>query len=370
MSEDDRLIASFEEITAFVENTGHEPKPSKQIKERRLYSRLKGIRGNLKNAGVLIESGYDKFNLLEEQAKELQSVKDIMEDDDLGILDDPTGIFSIKQEALIRHRKSAEFVAQRKACKDFDEFEPLFLQCHQDLKNGRRQLERNFRSDQKIQQGRFCLINGMLLYLAKVVRDRKDVKGTQDGRLRVIFENGTESNMLLRSLSRRIRAENGKMITDPNGDLETELSRKAGLITDKDQQAGYIYVLKSLSQNEQIASLKDLYKIGFTTGSVESRISNAEKKPTYLMAPVAIVATFKCFNFNPQNLEQKLHAFFGKSCLNIDVFDKNGKRHSPREWFVAPYEIIKQVISLVVENKINDFRFNKKLNLIERLVLD
>lgn len=75
---------------------------------------------------------------------------------------------------------------------------------------------------------------------------------------------------------------------------------------------------------------------------VEERIKNSTEDPTYLMAPVKIISTFECYNLNPQKLEQLLHNFFGESCLNIDIYDKHGKRHTPREWFIAPFEVIEK----------------------------
>lgn len=129
-------------------------------------------------------------------------------------------------------------------------------------------------------------------------------------------------------------------------------------ITADDEETGFVYVLKSLSQEPKIQQLENLYKIGFSRVPVEERIKNAENEPAYLMAPVSIVTTYQCFNMNPQKLEQLLHTFFGAACLNLDVFDKNGKRHMPREWFIASLDVVERTILLVMNGEIIKYRYN------------
>ncbi|WP_199288345.1 GIY-YIG nuclease family protein, partial [Escherichia coli] len=119
-------------------------------------------------------------------------------------------------------------------------------------------------------------------------------------------------------------------------------------MTSQDERKGYIYVLKSLSADPKINSILELFKIGYSKISIEDRIKNAIVEPTYLMAPVSIVTVFECYNMNPQRLEQLLHRFFGSACLNIDIYDDKGRRHVPREWFIAPLEIIEQAIHFVI----------------------
>src|SRR5690606_38120861 len=128
----------------------------------------------------------------------------------------------------------------------------------------------------------------------------------------------------------------------------------------EDQEAGFIYLLKSKSTNEEIKNIQNLYKIGYSKTDVSSRIKNAEKEPTYLMAPVEYIAGWKCYNMNPQKFEQLVHNFFGSSCLELDVFDEKGRRHSPREWFIAPIAVIEQAVTLIVNGKIVDYRYDKE----------
>jgi len=179
------------------------------------------------------------------------------------------------------------------------------------------------------------------------------VNGKRNARLRCIFENGTESDLLLRSLARELYRD-GRRVTEHEDHLLDNFYN----ITDDDKETGYIYVLRSLSDKQEIKSIKNLYKIGFSKIPVEERIKYAALEPTYLMAPVLIVTAFRCFNMNPQKLEQLLHTFFGSSCLNVDVFDNEGRRHIPREWFIAPLEIIEQAIHFVLNGEIVHYRYD------------
>lgn len=195
--------------------------------------------------------------------------------------------------------------------------------------------------------------NGVLFYLEKInISQREHYKpdGTrvrEDGRTRCIFENGTESNMLKRSVEKILYA-NGKAITERN-ETSNEYFDRNMHITEADQESGYIYVLKSKSNKPEIRAIKHLYKIGFTTTTVDDRIKNAVNAPTYLMAGVEVVMTFKCYNMNTHKLEELLHDYFGNSCLEIEIFDKNGFRHSPREWFTVTLSEIEEFISVVLE---------------------
>jgi hypothetical protein len=179
----------------------------------------------------------------------------------------------------------------------------------------------------------------------------------KDGRTKCIFENETESNMLYRSLA-KILYVNGRVVTQNIDKINKDFIENFSDITNEDEEAGYIYVLKSKSNDKQISSIHNLYKIGYSKIEVEERIKNAEKEPTYLMAPVTIKGAWKCFNMNPQKLEQLLHNFFGNSCLELDVFDEKGKRHTPREWFIVPMKVIEQTIELIINGKIINYKFD------------
>lgn len=359
-NEDERLVASFQEINDFYEKNNREPEHGGGIQEHQLYSRLKSLREN--PAKIEMLQTHDKYGLLNYEQKEINSLDDILNDDSLGLLDDDSeGLFEFKHIKKQDERASADFVAQRKPCKDFDKYESIFKEVQKDLSNSKRKLipfkEENLRA------GDFYVHNGVLLLLEHVDFEEEvqefnsGSRVRKDGRTRVIFENGTESNMLYRSLYKALLA-NGKAVSENVDKVNEEFIEKFGNITDEDKEAGFIYILKSKSEKQKIREIQHLYKIGFSKIAVEDRIKNASQEPTYLMADVRIVMAYKCYNMNPQKLEQLLHNFFGNSCLNMDVFDNEGNRHTPREWFIAPLDIIEQAIHFIISGDIVKYRYD------------
>lgn len=350
----ERLVASFHAINEFVEKNGREPEPGKGVQEHQLYARLKGIRESKEKIQALVD--LDEHELLKDQAKEIESLEDLLESDALGILDSGAeSIFDIKH--VPKETTMPDYVASRKKCKDFDEYEGTFIKCQAELKSGKRRLM-EFKNEQQIQTGYFFVLKGILLYVASVGDVEKN-NGKKNARLRCIFENGTESDMLLRSLAAELYKD-GRRVTESEDSLLDSFHN----ITDEDQETGIIYILRSLSEKPEIKEIENLYKVGFSRTSIEERIKNAASDPTYLMAPVSVVATVKCFNMNPQKLEKLLHHFFGGARLELDIFDKNGKRHSPREWIVAPYEIIDKAIDLIVADKALNYRYDREMGAI------
>ncbi len=356
---DQRLADSFYEITAFYKKNGKEPEPNiSDMHEFQLFSRLDGLRKNKEKAESLSE--LDEFNLLE--TKEISSVDDIFNDDDLGLLkDDSESIFKI------RHVPSKidmpESIARRKPCKEFNLYEHLFLDCKSELEDGIREA-RSFSGEQQIKQGHFFILHGVMVYVAEV--GEKETKNRKvNARLKLIFENGTESNMLLRSLATELyKDEAGRRILDHQDKALEDLE----LIKPEDNQTGFIYVLSSLSDKEEIKSQHNLYKIGFSKTPVSERIKNAAKEPTYLMSPVKVEAVYECFNLNPQKFELLLHTFFGESCLEVSVRDLNGKEHKPREWFIAPMRVIEVAVQLLINGEIINYSYNNLTNDIESRV--
>jgi hypothetical protein len=266
------------------------------------------------------------------------------------------------EKAQHANENPADFIARRKPCKDFDKYEQLLKDVQKDLVEGKRKLI-DFKQD-NLQEKAFYVHNGVLFYLEEINISHKEhykedgTRVREDGRTRCIFENGTESNMLKRSVEKILYA-NGRVVTENIDKVNEGFLESFSSITDADEEAGYIYVLKSKSSDERISSIRNLYKVGYSKIDVEERIKNAEKEPTYLMAPVRIKGAWKCYNMNPQKLEQLLHNFFGNSCLEIDVFDEKGKRHTPREWFIAPFEVIEQAIELIINGKIVKYRYDE-----------
>jgi len=359
-NEDERLVASFQEINLFFEQNNREPELGGGIQEHQLYSRLKSIRENPLKMEML--KVHDIYGLLDYTPKEVTSLDDVINDDVLGILgDDDTGLFELKHVTKFKERESTDFVAKRRPCKDFNNYESKFKQIQSELKSGKRKLI-DFKLD-NLRENCYYVHNGILLFVEKINITRKEhykpdgTRVREDGRTRCIFENGTESNMLKRSIE-KILYVNGKVVSENTDSTNEEFLEKFSNINDEDEEAGFIYILKSKSDKKEIKEINNLFKIGFSKVSVEERIKNAPQEPTYLMADVKIVMAYKCYNMNPHKLEQLVHGFFGRSCLNIDVFDINGNRHTPREWFIAPLHVIEQAIHYIIAGAIVKYRYD------------
>jgi len=357
---DERLVASFQEVLEFYEKTNREPEQGNGIQEHQLYSRLRGIRENPEKVEML--QSFDKYGLLNYKKKQVSSIDDIFGDDPFGILDNTDeGLYDLKHISKQDEKASADFVARRKPCKNFSEYEPKFKEVQKDLASRKRKLI-VFKQD-NLRAGDFYVHNGVLLLLETVdfeeeVQEYKSgSRVRKDGRTRVVFENGTESNMLYRSLYKSLLA-NGHAVSENQDRVSEEFAEKFSMVNEDDVEAGYIYILKSKSDKEEIRTIEHLYKIGYSKIAVEERIKNASQEPTYLMADVRIVMAYKCYNMNPQKFEQLIHNFFGTACLNVDVFDGAGNRYTPREWFIAALNIIEEVIKLIINGKIVDYRYD------------
>lgn len=295
----------------------------------------------------------------------MSDLDEILADDPLGLL----GKSDAESDAILNLRHVSkpvdrpDFVAKRKACKEFDQFEPLFRQQQAGLANGSRVL-RPFKSETEIQPGEFFLLQGMLVYVANIGNWEKKNFGNKNARSYCVFENGTESNLLVRSLAAALWKTEGSMqVVDA---LQEEINLEGDQIAEEDQQTGWIYVLKSLSSDPEISTVENLYKIGYSTQPVEERIKNAAQEPTYLMADVQIVTTFQTFNLNPQKLEHLLHTFFAEARLEIEQFD--GKRErNPAEWFVVPLRWIEIAVNMLVSGDVLSYRYDAvRQEIVER----
>ena len=368
-SADERLASSFDTINRFFEKNKREPKPDPtNIAEYQLYATLKGLREN--NEKMLALEPQDTYGLLKREKKEIHSIDDIFNDDTLDIFNgDSEGLFDFKHTPKNFKRSKIESMGKRFACKEFDKYEPLFVEVQNDLKLGKRKLV-EFK-EVNLRVGNYYIHNGVLFLLESINYDREDhykedgTRVRKDGRTRCIFENGTESNILKRSVEKNLYA-NGKVVTENLDSISEEFIAHFSDITEDDKEAGYIYVLQSESKKEEIASIKNLYKIGYSTTPVEERIKNAENEVTYLMASVKIESSWKCYNMNAQKFEKLIHKFFGSSCLEVDVFDKKGKRHTPREWFIVPLKAIEQVVALIITDKVLEYEYDTENQIIQK----
>jgi len=364
-TDEERLIDSFEEINVFVDKNDREPSKS-SMSEYGLLAKLKNFRENEEQKKIL--KPFDRHNLLGYVEMEKQSIDDILnEDDELGLLDadNDLDIFKFKHTPRPEDRADADFVAQRKPMKekDFEKYEKMFLQVHKEIKEGKRKIKPFTNIEKNLHVGDYYLMNGIMLYLesANLKKDEVDLgSGNRvrvEGRTRTVFENGTYSNMLYRSLGKQIQKD-GKLITNTYDKIEQDLFVNSGLVQEEDVQSGWIYVLKTKSTKKELAGIKDLYKIGFASGSVDDRIKNAKNEATYLFADVQKVATYKVYNRNADKLEALLHRFFASACLDIDLFNEKGQRLNPREWFVVPFEVIEETIQLILNENIVNYEYD------------
>lgn len=366
-TEDERLIESFIEINSFFEKNNREPEAT-NVTEFKLKSRLSALRKDAEKIELL--KSYDPHNLLN-TAKEVKSVADILNDDDLGILDtdETLSIFKLKNVPNSTERAESDFVAQRKAMKDeeFAPYELMFKTVHKELKEGERKLVVYESADKNLKAGSYYVLNGVLLFLEEANLETDNItlpsgdRLRKDGRTRIIFENGTISNMLYRSLDKALlnNENDGKIVSHTITEIEKELFNNVNRVDKEDEESGWIYILKSKSNNPKITSINNLYKIGFSTVPIKERIKNASKEPTYLMADVSILGSYKCFNMNTHKFEQLIHRFFAEVCLNVDVYDDKKRRITPREWFVVPLPIIEKVIPLIADGEILKYRYDK-----------
>ena len=360
---DERIIAGFEEIQRFVEKHGHRPQhgEDKDIFERLYAVRLDRIRA-LEDCRKLL-APLDHQGLLEEaETTGAATEEDVDEDELVSELRDVAGSPDITQLRHVRtsaEKRAAEEIANREVCKDFDTFKPLFEKVRRELKSGVR-ISRPFktRALDEIQKDAFLVIGGQIAYIADVGEEFQTQYERRDSRLRVIYDNGTESDVLQRSLQRALhRDEAARYITDPSaGPLFGENSEE------DDLESGTIYVLRSKSNNPVVAANRDvLHKIGVTGGKVATRIANAKHDPTYLMAEVEVIASYKLFNINRVKLENVIHRVFESARLDIEIKDRFGQPVVPREWFLVPIFVVDQVIEKIKDGTITEFVYDSKM---------
>jgi hypothetical protein len=330
---------NFQNIVAFYEQHGEEPSKDAERPERTLAARPQGIREDKKQIAILKE--FDIFGLL---------VVKSLDDDPYGLLESADDIFTLKHVSRVLNEP--DYVASRKACKNFGKYKKLFETIHKELREKQRVLK-DFRGERFIKKGVYFVLKGVVGYVASVGKMKRE-KNVANARLHCIFENATESDMLLRSLSAELYKD-GKIVSQLNSEVENDFKQ----ISEDDKLSGYIYILKSKSDDELIRNIEDLYKIGYSSTSVKERIKNAKNEVTYLMADVEYITSYKVYNMDAKKLEKLLHQFFGNSCLNIKIMGEDGEYHNPREWFIAPLEVIKQAIVMIENGEILNHSYDE-----------
>ena len=355
---EERIIAGFEDVRRFVEQHGHAPRhgEDRDIFERIYAVRLDRLRG-LPECRDLLQA-LDHQGLL--QAGEASAPPDAEDIDDeallaeLGVEAETADITELKHVRSTAEKRAAEEIANRTACEDFDRFAPLFERVRKELKSGTRQTRR-FQTMAEIEKGEFFIVGGQIAYVAEMGEEFLTRYDRRDSRLRVIYDNATESDVLLRSLQRALhRDEAGRRITEPAaGPLFS------GETEDDDLASGTVYILRSKSDHPAVAENRDvLHKIGVTGGKVETRIANARHDATFLLADVEIVATYRLYNIDRSKLETLIHRFFAAARFDLEIADRFGHPVRPREWFLVPLSAVDDAVRKIRDGTISAFRYD------------
>ena len=294
-----------------------------------------------------------------------KELEEIFDDPLLDISEREVELFDIPADMRksMESKSKADYIAQRKLCENFEAYRPLFKQVHQDLKQGKRSLVRISKTINLL-AGHYYIVEGQMLLLESIGERTTSSNCLPDARTRCIYENGTESDILLQTLRKNV-VGGGYAITELQEEIESRFFTSED-ITEEDKVTGYIYVLSSLSDNPLIKNQKDLYKIGYSTNSVEERIANAAHEPTYLMAPVKIVATYKVVNLHSQKFEDMVHQILKPMQFHVTVVDDNGEPHEPKEWFVVPLNVVDTIIARIMDGSILGYTYNAAMQCLEQ----
>ena len=358
-----RIIAGFEEIQRFVEKHGHAPQHGEdhEIFERLYAVRLDRLRALQECRSLLMPM--DHQGLL--SGKEIfaaASPETIDDDELLAELKGAAGAGGITELRHVRKsadKRAAEEISNRNVCADFEKFNPIFERVRQELKSGVRHTlpVQNLVEIRlaEIQKDECFIVNGQIAYVAEVGEDFRTQYDRRDSRLRVIYDNGTESNLLMRSFQRALhRDAAGRLITNP--DTGPLFANKPA---EDDLASGTIYVLRSKSDHPVVAANRDvLHKIGVTGSKVETRIANANLDPTFLMADVEIIATYELYNVNRIKLENLIHRVFDPAQLDIELRDRFGNPVKPREWFLVPLFVVNEVVERIKDGSITQYVYD------------
>lgn len=291
------------------------------------------------------------------------------------IFDDPLLKMSTEEEELfdipkdmrrVIARKQADYVAQHKLCENFADYKPMFEKVHQELREGKRSLVK-INKTATLAVGRFYFVAGQMILLEQIGKLKKSSNFLPDARTRCIYENGTEADILLQTLRKGVVGD-GYAVSELQEETNGQFYSNSDITID-DNVTGYIYVLSSLSDEPTIKAEKNLYKIGFTTTEVEQRIANAEHEPTYLMAPVKIVASYKVVNLNSQKFEDLVHQLLKPVQYQVVVYDDEGVEHQPQEWFVVPLPVVDIIIQKIMDGSIVGYTYNPQLECLEKRIV-
>lgn len=361
---EERIIAGFEDIQRFVQTHGHVPLhgEDRDIFERIYAVRLDRLRAQEDCRAILVP--LDHQGLLGTPPDQEIPIEAIDDDELMAELSDATSedITAMRHVRTSADKRAAEEIAQRRPCEEFDSFRPLFERVKRELESGARKTIPVQDVDEvkaaAIQKGDFFVVEGQVAYVADAGEEFTTKYDRKDSRLRVIYDNGTENDVLQRSLQRALhRDPAARFVTSPS--LGPLFGNEPA---DDDLASGTIYVLRSKSENPVVAANRNvLHKIGVTGGKVEARIANASLDPTYLLADVEVVATYTLYNINRVKLENLIHRVFERAQLNIDIKDRFDNPVKPREWFLVPLAVVDEVVNRIKDGTITQYSYDPKV---------
>lgn len=366
---EERIIAGFEDIVRFREEHGRAPQhgENRDIFERLYAVRLDRLR-TLPDCRTLLAE-MDAYGLLSIDDTDATSPVDALDDDELldelgATIESDADITQLRNVRSNTERQAAEEIASSERCEDFEDFRPLFEAVEKDLAAGAR-ATRPFGKDAAIRQGEFFILRGQLAYVAEVGETIKAPNGQYDARLRVIYSNGTESNLLRWSLQRALyKDDGGRRVTDTEVGPLFEAPTPAGSDDQPDPNflpTGTLYVLRSRSNHPAIAANRDLiHKIGITGGSVEARVASARDDATFLLADVDIVATYKLYDVDRPKLERLIHRVLDGVRFDTQIPDRFGRLIRPREWFMVPLSVIDEIVQRIDDGTLVGMAYDRE----------
>ena len=96
-------------------------------------------------------------------------------------------------------------------------------------------------------------------------------------------------------------------------------------------------------------------------------MKNATMDPTYLEAPVRILASLDCYNLNPQKVEHLIHAFLAKQRINMTLISSKGLPYKPTEWFAVDRDTAIAVAEHIVKGDIMNYRMDNTTGRIKKI---
>ncbi len=353
------MVAGFDEIQQFVERMGGLPQSQvgRDVHERMLAVRLNHIRGLDESKSLL--GPLDHASLLDRAPMDRSTTDDLTDEqivEMLGTDETVEDIFDLRHVRSSEDREAAEEIATRRPCKDFASFRKKFEDVKKDLESGVRKSYR-FEKKADIVEGRFFVLGGQIAYVDSVGETIHTKHRRNDARLRVIFDNGTENNMLLRSLQKGLlKDEAGRRISEPIAGAFLGDWKEEGEVP-----RAIVYVLRSNSTDPEIVAIRDvLHKIGVTTTDIRKRLGGAHLQPTYLMASIEWVTDFELFDVDHKKIEKIIHKFFSHVRFEKPIPDRFGNFVKPREWFIVPDFIIAEAVDRIRDRSITDYYFDPK----------